>query len=87
MENIDIDQLKNHFGNELLIGRVVSVNTHSGWGIIEAVQEANREVRKYPDGSPVNDIVFEMRSELNLERDDGLVVYDYQLAHKSGVCE
>lgn len=83
MIDFSIEQLKSYFGGDVLIGRIKSLDTRKGMGLITAFQEDNGHIWKYPDGRPVDDIVFTFDGKTEFKRDDWVVVQDYELTNES----
>lgn len=80
MSNFTLDQLRDHFRGDTLIGRVRVLNEKKGYGLITAFQEDKGEPWRYPDGTEVNDIVFKFTGKTKFEKNDWVLISGYEAA-------
>jgi len=80
MADFTIEQLRKHFGSDLLIGRVR--NLGKGFARIAAFRE-NGERWRYPDGQLVNDILFAFEGEAEYEKGDWVLIRGYEINDES----
>lgn len=83
MIDLSIDQLRSYFGSDVLIGRIKSPDMRKHAGLIVAFQEDKGHPWKYPDGRLVDDIAFTIDGKTNLQKDDWVLVQEYEIADDS----
>lgn len=77
MVDITIEQLKAHFGSTSLITRIKKINPKTREGLLEAYQVDKGELWLYPDGHPVDDILYTFNGETECKKDDWVLVNHY----------
>lgn len=80
MADFTLEQLRQHFGSECLIGRITILNKRKGFGLVTAFQEDTGEKWRYPDGGMVNDILVTFDGDTHLNRHDWVLIQGYELA-------
>lgn len=87
MIEFSLEQLKEYFGSDVLIGRIKSIDTRKGIGFVSAFHEDKGHIWKYPDGRPVDDILVNFEGRADFKKDDWVVVQGYELTEGALVSE
>lgn len=75
--DITIEQLKAHFGSSSLIARIKKINPKTREGTLEAYQVDNGKPWLYPDGHPVDNIIYTFNGENEYKKDNWVLINNY----------